>query len=244
MEKPITISVVIPAYNAEKYIARAIESVLRQNRKADEVIVVDDGSTDGTGEAVRRFGESVVYIHQENAGASAARNAGIRAAQNEWIALLDGDDEWLENHLETHRGVLERNRELVWSTGAFIRCECDDDVQRLDPRPDRMQKALKLLDGKEHFDYFEAFVNYCTGWTGTMVIKKTALVDAEMFSTDMPRINDIDMWMRIANLYPEIGFVSTPTAIYHEHVPGSIVKTYTDKKYLCDFIDQIGRAHV
>ncbi|MHC5190567.1 MAG: glycosyltransferase family 2 protein, partial [Planctomycetota bacterium] len=82
------ISVVIPAYNAEKHIARAIDSVLAQTRPADEIIVVDDGSTDATAEVVRSYGEKVIFIQQENAGVSVARNAGIEAASGDWIAFL------------------------------------------------------------------------------------------------------------------------------------------------------------
>ncbi|HOM77565.1 MAG TPA: glycosyltransferase family A protein, partial [Anaerohalosphaeraceae bacterium] len=89
-----SISVVIPAYNCQAYIRRAIDSVLGQSRPADEIIVVDDGSTDGTAEAVRTYGAKVILIQQENAGVSAARNAGIRAASGDWIAFLDADDEW------------------------------------------------------------------------------------------------------------------------------------------------------
>ncbi len=87
------VSVVIPAYNAEKYIGRAIDSVLAQTRQPDEIIVVDDGSTDNTPNAIKSYGSKVYYIHQENGGASVARNTGIEAAKSEWIAFLDADDE-------------------------------------------------------------------------------------------------------------------------------------------------------
>ena len=88
----ITVSVVIPAYNSGAYISRTVESVLGQSRPADEIIVVDDGSTDKTGEIVQTYGGKVRYIRQENAGASAASNTGIENATCPWIALLDGDD--------------------------------------------------------------------------------------------------------------------------------------------------------
>lgn len=95
------VSVVIPAYNRRTYIARAIESVLAQSRAVDEIIVVDDGSTDGTSEVVQdRYGSLVKVLRQENKGAAAARNHGIAEARGEWIALLDSDDVWLLTKIE------------------------------------------------------------------------------------------------------------------------------------------------
>ena len=87
------VSVVVPAYNAGECIERAIESVLAQTFCDYEVIVVDDGSTDNTAEAVRKYGPKVQYIHQANAGVSVARNAAIAVAKGKWIAFLDADDE-------------------------------------------------------------------------------------------------------------------------------------------------------
>ncbi|KKK55641.1 hypothetical protein LCGC14_3072500, partial [marine sediment metagenome] len=95
-ENKYSVSVVIPAYNIGDFIARAINSVLAQTHPPDEIIVVDDGSTDNTGEVVKGFGEKVIYIHQQNGGLSAARNTAMRASTCKWISFLDGDDEWLE----------------------------------------------------------------------------------------------------------------------------------------------------
>lgn len=91
----ITVSVVIPAYNAGEYLGRAIDSVLAQTQPAAEIIVVDDGSADNTADVAQGYGERIRFIQQENAGASVARNTGIEAAASEWIAFLDADDEWL-----------------------------------------------------------------------------------------------------------------------------------------------------
>jgi len=94
------ITAVIPAYNAEQCVARAIESVLAQTLSVDEIIVVDDGSRDGTSHVAGRFGAPVRVIQQSNAGPAAARNHGIREARTEWIAFLDADDAWLPTKLE------------------------------------------------------------------------------------------------------------------------------------------------
>ena len=96
-------SVIIPAYNCEKYIADAVKSVCRQPVKDMEIIIVDDGSTDSTGEICARLaGENrqITVIHQENRGASAARNAGIRKASGEYILFLDADDAYVDHAVD------------------------------------------------------------------------------------------------------------------------------------------------
>lgn len=104
----MSISAIIPAYNRRSHLIRAVESVLAQTGHLDEVIVVDDGSTDGTAEAVRaQFGSSVKLFTQKNAGASAARNRGVREARSEWVAFLDSDDVWLPTKIERQLEALD-----------------------------------------------------------------------------------------------------------------------------------------
>ena len=97
----MTVSVLIPTYNRQAHVVRAVDSVLAQTAPVDEIIVIDDGSTDGTSEAIRRqYGPRVRVLQQENQGVSAARNYGIREARGEWIAFLDSDDFWLPTKIE------------------------------------------------------------------------------------------------------------------------------------------------
>jgi glycosyltransferase involved in cell wall biosynthesis len=96
----LSISVVIPVFNGERFIGRAITSVLNQSRRAHEVIVVNDGSTDCTLDVLKGFGESISVISQENAGRSIARNRGINVATGDYVAFLDADDAFLPDHLE------------------------------------------------------------------------------------------------------------------------------------------------
>jgi glycosyltransferase involved in cell wall biosynthesis len=95
----IPISVVIPVYNRGDLIRRAIDSVLGQRYAPTEIVVVDDGSTDRTRQAVEGYGKTVRYVFQANSGVSASRNRGVREANFEWIAFLDSDDCWLPHHL-------------------------------------------------------------------------------------------------------------------------------------------------
>ncbi|HEX2973900.1 MAG TPA: glycosyltransferase family 2 protein [Tepidisphaeraceae bacterium] len=110
------ISAIIPVYNREWTIARAIESVLAQSMRVSEIIVVDDGSTDGTASIVQhQYGKYVKYIHTENHGVSQARLAGVEAARCEWIAFLDSDDEWIRNKTEVQAEVASRAEpDVLW----------------------------------------------------------------------------------------------------------------------------------
>ena len=95
------VSVIIPTYNREEYVVKAIDSVLGQKFDDYEFIVVDDGSTDNTKEIVNKYGDMIRYIYQHNSGVSAARNTGIKLAKGEWVAFLDSDDEWRPDYLLT-----------------------------------------------------------------------------------------------------------------------------------------------
>lgn len=231
-----TVSVVIPAYNVEQHIGRAIDSVLGQSRRADELIVVDDGSSDQTAQVVKGYGSGVRYIHQDNGGASAARNTGVRAAHGKWIAFLDADDEWLESYLEKQLALLENNPELVWTTGNFYRCLCGQGQKGAEVVP---HKARKFLKGRDYADdYFTAYQAGVRGWTGTFVVKQQVLLEAGLFRTGQWQANDLDMWWRIAYRWPQIGYLPEPLAVYHMGAPGTISQGRFD---LTVFIDLIGR---
>jgi len=236
MENMFHITVVIPAYNAASHIERAIRSVLAQTYPADEVIVVNDGSTDHTSEIVRQFGDRVRLIEQANAGVSAARNAGIHAASGEWIAFLDADDEWLPNHLEKHSALLSRNPFLVWSTGNFLTCSCLEQRQAAFVTP---QYAKQILGSKQYLDdYLVGCQKEMGGCSDTMVIQRRILIEAGLFAVGVGRGEDLDLWWRIAYRHPQVGFVDEPTAIYHVGVTGSCTKKMGE---VADYISPIRR---
>ncbi len=234
----MTIAVVIPAYNAAGYIRRAIDSVLAQTRRPDEIIVVDDGSTDDTATVVQSYGSGVRLIRQANAGASAARNTGINAATSEWIAFLDGDDEWLPEKLQLQSELLGRNSQLAWATANFIYCHCGRNKHN-----EKLDEAggEALLNGRDFFeDYFEAFTRAAAGWTGTMIVRRSVLIEAGLFRPGQLRFNDEDMWWRIAYRHPIIGYNSKPLAIYHMYVADSITKKYE----VPESLDQLIANHI
>jgi glycosyltransferase involved in cell wall biosynthesis len=232
-QNQIDISVVIPAYNSQSHIARAIESALNQSLAPREIIVVDDGSTDKTAEVVKKY-DNVTYIYQQNAGASVARNTGIDAAAANWIALLDADDEWLNDHLKLQTELIERNPQLNWTTANYTLCLCEEKRQApsIDP-----SYAKSLLQGRQFFDnYFDAFNKKCGGCTITMLIKKETLIKAGMFRPGQLVANDQDLWFRIAYENTKVGFLCEPTAIYHLSVADSITKKYRQVEMLIDFV--------
>ena len=94
-----TVSVIIPAYNADKHVERAIDSALAQTLQPVEILVIDDGSRDRTAEFASRFPSPVRLIRQENGGPATARNRGAREATGDWLALLDADDWWFPDKL-------------------------------------------------------------------------------------------------------------------------------------------------
>jgi glycosyltransferase involved in cell wall biosynthesis len=231
-----SISVVIPAYNAEQHIGRAIDSVLAQTHPADEIIVVDDGSTDDTCKVVQVYGNQVRYIYQENGGAGLARNTGIKASQGEWIAFLDADDEWVPEKLRLQTDHLRRHRDLVWSYGNMYYCWCRENRRHL-VRTE--MEAKKAVVRKEFFDsYFKAYVTGFCAYTINLIIKREILEQVGLFDVNQRRAQDTDMWFRIAYQWPEVGYVSEPLAIYHRQVPESITKTYVESKIIGDLVER------
>lgn len=115
------VSVIIPAYNCERFITEAVKSVRLQNYEQLEIIIIDDGSTDGTQACVKSLGEDIRYVYQSNRGPAAARNTGIGMARGELIAFLDADDYWPANKLKVQIARMNRNPEIEVVLGR-IRC--------------------------------------------------------------------------------------------------------------------------
>jgi glycosyltransferase involved in cell wall biosynthesis len=112
-------------------IERAVVSALDQCREGDEVIVVDDGSTDNTADVLQPYRDRIRYIRAENAGAGAARNRGVREARNELVAFLDSDDEWMPGKIDLQRSLLEKRDDILYVFSDFaVKDECGREVRR------------------------------------------------------------------------------------------------------------------
>ena len=203
MNASFAISVVIPAFNAGPYLRRSIGSVLAQTFKPAEILVIDDGSTDDTAAIGEHYGDSIKYVYQNNAGAPAARNAGIHFARGEWIALLDADDEWRPHHLSNAVSVLQKHPELKWY-GASVNHYLHQ-TGRLVKK--YVKKKHGILLGNAYFDdYMVAFPPYAHFSCPTMVIHRSVFESVGVFDSRKKTGEDLDMWFRIGLHYPQVGY--------------------------------------
>ncbi|TWU32603.1 glycosyltransferase family 2 protein [Novipirellula artificiosorum] len=205
-----TVTVVIPAYNSEKTIIEALESVLSQTLLPSEIIVIDDGSVDGTGRIANGLSDLINVIRQENSGSSAARNRGIKEARGEWIAFLDADDQWKSNRLESQFKLLRECPNIMWMSGMY-------DIVR--SRKVVGQSSLGMLcDLAETTcvvpDALELLASGASLWTGTVLVKRSALSEVGDFDVRQRTSHDTDMWIRLGVRFPRIGFVRIPIAKY------------------------------
>ena len=181
----IKISVIITTYNRAGLITKAIESVLNQNSAADEIIVVDDGSTDGTDGIIQDKFPQIQYLYQDNQGISAARNLGIKQAANPWIAILDSDDEWLSDKLHKQRAALFSNPD-------YKICHTDEIWIRRGKRVNQMKKHKK--HGGDIYTYC---LPLCIISPSSVVIHRDIFLKYGVFDIDLPVCEDYDMWLRI-----------------------------------------------
>jgi glycosyltransferase involved in cell wall biosynthesis len=203
------VSVVIPACNAAPWIRRAVDSVLAQTYRPIELIVVDDGSTDATVQQLDACRGLALVLQKPNGGQSSARNAGIRAARGEWIALLDADDEWLPNKVELQLAALRNSPECQWVySDAYIVREHDRSRAKSIGR----QMTLHAGDILEHL-LLEDFIPSPTPLIAWGVFQEVGGFD----ESHRKRFGeDWDMWLKIARRY-RIACVREPLAIYHVH---------------------------
>jgi glycosyltransferase involved in cell wall biosynthesis len=209
----LSVSVIIPAFNAAEHLPRALRSVLSQSLPASEILVVDDGSEDGTAGIARGFGGVVRCIEQENAGAAAARNAGIARCSGDLVAFLDADDEWRDHHLEQAVRCLEGRPQLAWYSAAWRKHEAGGAVRTSRPSPGDLVDA--------GFDFIDATCGGWTCYTPTVVLRRSVLAEVGGFDESLPTAEDIDLWLRIALKHPRIGYGLQPSSIIHR-TPGSL----------------------
>lgn len=206
------VSVIIPAYNASKFIREAIDSVLNQTYKDYEIIVVDgrDGSADDTREIIAEYGDAVRYFHQENTGLSNARNKGILNSKGEYIAFLDSDDFWFENKLALQVEFLDRHRDvgLVFSDSW---CEACGDVNIWDQHfvGRRFFQKTKPPSGEVFFQLFCAnFIPVLT-----VVVRKECLSKVGLFNEEYNSAEDYDLWLRVSRAF-KVHYIDEPLAAY------------------------------
>jgi glycosyltransferase involved in cell wall biosynthesis len=196
----MSVSVIIPTYNRCQQLRRALRSVLAQTRQADEVIVLDDGSTDTTPQILRSDFSTVKYHYQQNQGVSVARNQGIALAKSEWLAFLDSDDEWLPTKLEQQLNLLKTNQDMVV-------CHTDEIWMRKGKRVNAMKKHAKKGGW-----IFQHCLPLCAMSPSSIIIHRSVFEQTGLFDVNLPVCEDYDLWLRITARYPVL-FIETPLLI-------------------------------
>ena len=237
------ISVVVPLYNKAAHIERALRSIQRQTYEPAEVIVVDDGSTDEGGKIVRQFEmKGLRLIRQDNQGASAARNRGLKDAHMDFVAFLDADDEWLPNHLFILARLIQKfPAQALYSTMHFIN---DGAALRAPASFYHDEKGFCLVE-----NFFDSFaVGFSLINSSTAVVSRKMALSIGGFPAGVRRGEDIIFWIK---LFMTAGMAHAPirTAIYHrdalnrssglreQEPPGSLV-------YLAELIKGFGVSSV
>jgi glycosyltransferase involved in cell wall biosynthesis len=207
MNSPM-VSVIIPAHNAERYIASAIDSVLSQTYSPVECIVVDDGSTDGTASLVKNYGNRVCYLFQQNAERSTARNNGIAHGSGEYISFLDADDYLAQEKISEQVAYLEAHPEydVVYSGVRYFGLQGCYSVRRITPVGDILPELI--------------YGNFIT--VNSPLIRRSALEKAGGFDTGFNRYEDWDFLLRLALTGALFGYIDRPHVFVRIHPDNTI----------------------
>jgi len=230
------ISVVIPTYNRAALVVRAVSSALRAIEPGDEILVVDDESTDDTEQALRQFGDQIRYVKVPHGGAGAARNHGIAAAKHQMVAFLDSDDEWFADKLVLQRKILQDRTDLAFCFSDFaVRDRSGHAFPRYlknwhnDPRP--WHKILEpgfyyssvasLPPGRDDFmvyvgDMYLPLMARLYIGTFTLLFRKDLPGGIPAFPVDLPTYEDWQFFGELAKRGPG-AYLDCETAIQHGH---------------------------
>jgi len=194
------ISVIIPTCNRVTFVCEAIDSVLAQTEKDFELIVVDDGSTDATAATVESYGERVRYLFQSNAGASAARNCGIKNARGKLITFLDSDDLWLPKKLA---------RQMAWMNAhpEIMLCYTDEIWIRHGVRVNQ-----KKIHAKAGGWIYPLCLPRCIISPSSVLVRRELFEAVGVFDEQLPICEDYDLWLRVASRF-EVGFLAEPLIV-------------------------------
>jgi glycosyltransferase involved in cell wall biosynthesis len=231
-----SVTAIIPTYNRAALVRRAIGSALAALSPGDEVIVVDDGSSDDTVAVVESFGEPVRLLRRSHGGAGASRNAGLAAAKGDFVAFLDSDDEWFPDKIALQRAFLERRPEVLYVCTDFgVRLEEGEERRHYLPRwlaaprslaevfgpGTRYSATAPLPPGREDFDVYTGSLyleemrnNFVAAFT--LMARRAEAAEALEFAVDLPTCEEWPAFGRLART--GVGAVfDTETAWQHGH---------------------------
>ncbi len=195
--EPPSISVIIPVYNGERVLPTALNSIFQQKHSSLEIIIVDDGSTDKTGEIARSFSEGIKYIYQENQGAAAARNHGFSISRSKIIGFLDADDMWASNNL---------SRQLPYF---------DDSEVDLVMGQTQLVREVQIDDEKIEFENLGEPI--LAPLMGSYIVKKSVFENIGLFNSDLRLSEDVDWFFRFRESGVKIITVPQVSLLYRRH---------------------------
>lgn len=234
----LTVSVTIPTYNRAHLIRRAVDSVLNQTKPGDEVIVVDDGSSDNTEEILKPYGDNIRYIRTVNSGAGAARNRGIQEARNTLVAFLDSDDEWMPGKLALQRQLMAARPDVLFAFSDIAITTRQGGIIRNylrfwhnDPRSwdqilgkgEYYSQIVRLPEDCKDFkvhtgDLYAPLATAAYVATSTMLARRAESGDDLSFEEDVPTYEDWFCFARLARR-GRAAYLDLETAWQHSH-PG------------------------
>lgn len=227
----IQFSIVIPLYNKESYIEKTLKSVLNQSFTHYEIIIINDGSTDESEALVLEFEDKRIQLYnQKNQGAAVARNLGIEKAKYDYIAFLDADDLWMENHLETLKNLIQDfpNAGIFASRYQLIFKEGKVTIPKFKGISNDFYGIVP--------DYFDASLNYAVTTSSSIAVPTSVFEEVGNFKSQISSGQDSDMWLRIALKYP-VAISNTVTASYVHYIENSLSKTPILDKKIKNFND-------
>lgn len=200
------VSVIIPAFNGDRFIAEAVESVLNQTYQDYEIIVVDDGSTDRTQQVLEPYSNYIRYVYHPNQGVAVARNRGIELAQGEFIAFLDQDDVFLADKLAVQIALFEQNPELdIAHSGWQVVTASKDVLSSVQP-----WEGLPVLNQVSWIEWKPVFL-------GAMLFRKDCLQKVEGFDRRFQQTSDVDLVLRLVLMNCQAEWVKQATVQYRQH---------------------------
>jgi succinoglycan biosynthesis protein ExoO len=240
--KSDTIAVVIPVYNKEAYVGRAIESVLHQTSPVDEIIIVDDGSTDGSVQRVQAYDDPRIRLlgrERPGPGGYLARNLAIHSTNVQWIAFLDADDEWHPDFVEEIRKAIDRapenigcvftGWENIWPDGTITR---------------DAYSANSLINSFTQLD-LDTFisswlkVHLCPIWTSAVAVRRDVLLAAGLFPERCKRGGDKDTWLRVMAVTEALAS-SKACSRYHRQTVNQVTSITTNSRHcLCPTLEKM-----
>ena len=200
------VSVVIPTYNHARYLPYALDSVINQGYPNLEVLVIDDGSNDGTAELVKPYGSKINYIYKENGGTPSALNLGLSLATGKYVCWLSADDALIGEKVSKQVSLMESDPSLGFSYTSFVVIDASS-TKQYDVNsayfPHKQEMVTKLMEG--------CFIN-----GSSVMMRRSALEEIGNFDESLPQAHDYDLWFRFLRHY-SCGFLEEPLLAYRWH---------------------------